>query len=84
MALIPAEPAILGGPVILMCKSDGFPEPSYTIIHNGSTVVSNDKTYVISKVNWSDSGSYRCFANNKLGRDSKTHYLKVVGKIFNF
>ena len=82
IALIP-EPAILGAPVIIMCKSNGFPEPSYIIFHNDSTVVSTDKTYVISKVKWGDSGSYQCFANNKLGSDSESYYLRVVGKIFN-
>ena len=77
------EPTLHNGPAFLMCESDGFPKPSFTIIHNDSTVVSNDKTYVISKVNWSDSGHYKCVANNKLGSDSKSYYLTVVGKIFN-
>ena len=74
IALTP-EPAILNGPVIVTCKSHGLREPSYTI--------SNEKTYVISKVNWNDSGSYRCVAKNKLGNESQTYFLTVEGEIFN-
>ena len=82
IALTP-EPAILNGPVIVTCKSHGLPEPSYIILHNDSKVISNEKTYVISKVNWSDSGSYRCIAKNKLGNESQTYFLTVKGEIFN-
>ena len=82
IALTP-EPAILNGPVIVTCKSHGLPEPSYIILHNDSKVISNEKTYVISKVNWNDSGSYRCIAKNKLGNESQTYFLTVEGEIFN-
>ena len=82
IALTP-EPAMLNGPVIVTCKSHGLPEPSYIILHNDSKVISNEKTYVISKVNWNDSGSYRCIAKNKLGNESQTYFLTVEGEIFN-
>ena len=82
IALTP-EPAILNGPVIVTCKSHGLPEPSYIILHNDSKVICNEKTYVISKVNWNDSGSYRCIAKNKLGNESQTYFLTVEGEIFN-
>ena len=75
------NPPIFGRPVILMCKSKGFPEPSYTIWHNGSDVVSNEKMYVIPKANWNDSGSYRCVVENKLGSDSESYFLTIVGEI---
>ena len=80
IALTP-EPAILNGPVIVTCKSHGLPEPSYVIFHNDSKVISNEKTYVISKVNWNDSGSYRCIPKNKLGNESQTYILTVAGEI---
>ena len=82
IALTP-KPAILNGPVIVTCKSHGLPEPSYIILHSDSKVISNEKTYVISKVNWNDSGSYRCIAKNKLGNESQTYFLTVQGEIFN-
>ena len=80
IALTP-EPAILKGAVIVTCKSHGLPEPSYIILHNDSKVISNEKTYVISKVNWNDSGSYRCIAKNKLGNNSQTYILTIAGEI---
>ena len=54
--------------------------PSYTISHNGEQV-SNKKTFTISKVKQSDEGPYTCVAQNRLGSDSATANLTVVGKI---
>ncbi|XP_046858843.1 junctional adhesion molecule C-like, partial [Xenia sp. Carnegie-2017] len=64
-------PATKGQSVTISCESDGHPEPTYTIYHNDNTsVVSNEKTHTIQSVNFSDAGSYRCEAKNKLGNDS--------------
>ncbi|XP_046858238.1 immunoglobulin superfamily member 10-like isoform X2 [Xenia sp. Carnegie-2017] len=59
----------IGESVIITCESDGYPEPTYTIYHNGA-VISNNKTYIIQSVNFNNAGSYRCEAKNKLGNDS--------------
>ncbi|XP_046858241.1 carcinoembryonic antigen-related cell adhesion molecule 5-like isoform X2 [Xenia sp. Carnegie-2017] len=61
--------AKIGESVTITCESDGYPEPTYTIYHNGA-VVSNNKTYIIQSVNFNNAGSYRCEAKNKLGNDS--------------
>ncbi|XP_046858840.1 carcinoembryonic antigen-related cell adhesion molecule 5-like [Xenia sp. Carnegie-2017] len=58
-----------GQNVIVTCESDGYPEPTYTIYHNGA-VISNKKTYIINSINFSNAGSYRCEAKNKLENDS--------------
>ncbi|XP_046858284.1 carcinoembryonic antigen-related cell adhesion molecule 1-like [Xenia sp. Carnegie-2017] len=58
-----------GQNVKITCESDGYPEPTYTIYHNGA-VISNNKTYIIQSVNFNHAGSYRCEAKNKLGNDS--------------
>ncbi|XP_046858290.1 uncharacterized protein LOC124451713 [Xenia sp. Carnegie-2017] len=57
-----------GQKVIITCESDGYPEPTYTIYHNGA-VISYKKTYIIQSVNFNHAGSYRCEARNKLGND---------------
>ena len=49
-------------------------------MHNDSITVSNQSTYIINEVKWSDAGTYKCIANNKLGSDSASKNL-TVGKI---
>ncbi|XP_046860779.1 carcinoembryonic antigen-related cell adhesion molecule 6-like isoform X2 [Xenia sp. Carnegie-2017] len=67
--------------VTIFCLSDGYPEPTYQIYHNGTgnmRVVSNDRTYIIQSVNFNNAGSYRCEAKNKHGSDlSDVKYLTV-------
>ncbi|CAB4042825.1 brother of CDO, partial [Paramuricea clavata] len=70
--------AAVGRSVVISCESYGVPKPSYTIIHNDS-LVSTEKAYTISGVSWSDTGSYQCIAENKLGQNSKCSCLTVVG-----
>ena len=74
------NPATLGNSVAIKCVSRGFPEPSYTITHNG-TIVSTYPVYTIAKVKWNDIGIYSCTARNTLGSDSDVDFLHVTGKI---
>jgi hypothetical protein len=75
------ERSVIGESVKITCESSGLPKPRYSIIHN-DTEVSSERTYTISKVNWSDAGTYQCTAENELGRNSKCSCLTVVGEIF--
>ena len=71
-----------GQEVNITCTSNGQPDPSFTIIHNGTiniAVVGN--TYTIRKANLSHAGNYTCVAMNKLGRHkSKPQFLNVTVK----
>ena len=75
--------ARIGKTVTISCESDGNPEPTYTIYHNGTdktSVISNEKTHTIHPINFSDAGSYRCEAKNELGNDlSEVKNLTVNG-----
>ena len=74
------DPAVVGGNVAVMCESNGLPEPSYTIFHNDTKIVSNKSTYAINNVQYSDAGTYKCIASNKLGNNPASKNL-TVGKI---
>ena len=65
---------------MIRCESDGFPEPSFTITHNG-TEISNETKHIILVVKWDDAGTYKCIARNELGRDSDSGNLTVKGTI---
>ena len=71
----------IGKSFAITCKSNGHPSPRYTIIHNDTKVVSNDRTYTIDVVQYSDAGLYKCIAENKLGNSSTIYYLSILGKI---
>ena len=75
------EKAVVGESFTISCETNGHPSPNYTIIYNDSLVVSNDKTYTIDVVQYSDSGLYKCIAENKLGTSSKIYQLSIQGKI---
>ena len=77
------EKAIFGSTVDVTCKSDGFPEPSYTITHNG-TEISNETKHTILVVKWDDEGIYKCIARNELGDDSDSGNLTVKGMIIQY
>ena len=70
----------VGEEVIIECTSHGVPEPSYKIIHIDTQTVRNGKTFTISEAKLSDAGTYECFVLNKLGNDSNSKNLIVVGK----
>ena len=73
--------ATVGRPLTITCKSDGYPEPSYNITHNG-TVVSTENKYDIINVRYRDAGTYACIATNKFGDDSDTLIVSVGKRSF--
>ncbi|CAB4008681.1 B-cell receptor CD22-like, partial [Paramuricea clavata] len=74
---ITPEAAVVGGSATITCNSDGLPEPNYNLTHNG-TAISTNKTYTIDNVQYSDAGTYKCIARNKLGTDSASTSLTVI------
>ncbi len=70
----------VGEEVIIECTSHGVPEPSYKITHIDTETVHNEKTFTISEAKLSDNGTYECVAWNKLGNDSDSKNVIVVGK----
>ena len=71
----------MGKTFTISCESNGRPSPSYTILHNGTKVVSNDKTYSIDVVQYSHAGFYKCIPENKLGIWSMIYNLSVIGDV---
>ncbi|CAB4025165.1 fasciclin-2 isoform X7, partial [Paramuricea clavata] len=69
--------AMVGQPVTIICVAIGRPEPSYTIIHNGTRIVSTVNIYAISRAEWNDTGTYTCNATNALGNDLEFLNLTV-------
>ena len=62
----------------LSCNAIGNPKPPITWTKDGSPIISNsrislladNKQLTITNVNRTDSGEYRCVANNSLGNDT--------------
>ena len=75
------EKAIVGETFNIWCESNGYPPPSYTIIHNDTQVVSIHKAYTIHSVEQIDAGFYKCIARNKFGNTSKLFHLTILGKL---
>jgi hypothetical protein len=73
------NPATLGRSFTITCNSRGFPEPSYTISHNGTRLI-NAKTHPVNDVMWTDAGEYECNAGNERGNDSASDVLEITGK----
>ena len=78
------DKAVVGKGFAITCESNGHPSPRYTMIHNDTKIVSNDRTYTMDVVQYSDAGLYKCIAQNKLGNSSTIYYLSILGKIQNF
>ena len=70
---------VIGESVVIMCEAIAVPLPSYTIIHNDTEIVSAQKTYIITVLKYSHSGSYKCIATNHFGNSSKIFSLSVAG-----
>ena len=74
------EKVVLDNSVNISCTSDGFPDPSYNITHNGTELTTN-QVHTIQEANWTDGGIYQCVVCNEticVQSDRKT--LKVVSE----
>lgn len=69
----------------LNCSARGNPPPSILWLHNGELITSNDRIFVldngslvIESVRMTDSGMYRCYANNSFGSLESDSALLMV------
>ena len=72
----------------LSCAIDGNPKPSISLIKNGSPVSTggnprisfgkDNKQLIITNVNRSDHGEYRCVASNSFGNASSSAATLIV------
>ncbi|XP_028399539.1 tyrosine-protein kinase receptor ver-3-like [Dendronephthya gigantea] len=69
-------PAVINQFLTVTCVSCGLPDPTITILHN-DTKVASGMTYNIFRVNWTHAGKYKCVANNYLGNESFSIFLRV-------
>lgn len=75
-----------GDDVTLYCNADGNPVPTISWTRNGFAINASDnygssndnKQLNIRNVNRSDSGEYRCVANNTLGNGTSSAAILVV------
>jgi hypothetical protein len=58
----------------LFCKAEGFPEPNYTISHNG-TAVKFGHMYTVDIGKISSLGQYECLARNRASSDKRLLFL---------
>ena len=73
---------MVGENVTITCKAEGFPQPDYIILHNGTSLTNVVKGMTtIKSVNYSDDGQYKCIAKNILGNVSASFNLIVQGEI---
>ena len=65
----------------LNCLFSGTPEPSVTWTKENSTaILSLNSSLTLKHVNFEDSGSYICRANNTIGSNQLKHHLLVTGE----
>lgn len=61
------------------CDATGYPKPNVRFLKN-SFVISNQSSFEIESVTFSDSGSYSCVAENEVGQAEKIFYVTIVEK----
>ena len=58
----------------MICNARGFPQPTYTILHNGIPVVHGDR-HIIDIRNKSNLGGYECMAENSISLDKRLVFI---------
>ena len=62
--------------LVLLCNAEGNPQPSYTILHQGTAVKSRNM-YTVHVSEQSSHGHYECLARNSLGFDRRLLFLNA-------
>ena len=72
----------------ITCDADGNPVPTISWTKNGSRITTNDNSRIsfsedkrsltITNLNRTDSGEYRCVANNSVGNDTSNAATLIV------
>ena len=69
----------IGKNIVLTCKADGFPNPKYRIMFNGTDLCGvKDGSIKIQNVDFKDAGTYYCYANNSEGELSASLVVGVT------
>ena len=72
-----------GENVTLSCNATGIPLPMVSWIKvDGDMIVSNGSELVLTNINRSEAGEYRCEASNECGSASETATIEVQCKLF--
>ena len=72
-----------GENVTLSCNATGIPVPMVSWIKvDGHMTVSNGSELVLTNINRSEAGEYRCEASNECGSASETATIEVQCKLF--
>ena len=69
-----------GETITLSCKVSGKPPPSISWTHVSTVLKHYNETWVISDIDVSDLGEYRCDASNIYGYDTESMTILYEGK----
>ena len=64
----------------MTCVTSGYPEPNVYWIKENNGARSNGSVLTFANINRSDSGQYRCEANNACGSNSSVESIEVFCK----
>ena len=76
-----------GNTILITCRARGIPIPMISwskdgndILTGGDVVIGKNGTLFLKNVNEDQSGRYTCTAKSKIGRDTESSHVAVVGK----
>ena len=70
-----------GNRLTLTCQASGIPSPSVSWIRVGDGQLTNSNELVITSINRSEAGEYRCEASNECGNASESAVIVVQCKL---
>ena len=66
----------------MFCNTSGMPSPSVSWIKVGGGALTNRSELVLTNINRSEAGEYRCEASNLCGNDSESVSVDVLCKYY--